>query len=100
MNYSEDYCPVNPATQEELSEQLSKRMARYNESERVALGNMIANAESSMEMSEAYGQDIMWSERNAECQTLIEMKKALPPVEYVKNTIGNMFPELAQLKAA
>ena len=100
MNYSEDYCPVNPASKEELEMQLSKRMARCNESERVALGNMIANAEGSMAMAEAYDQDIRWSEANAECETLIAMRNALPPVEYVKNTLGNMFPELMKLKAS
>jgi len=94
------YSPINPDSKEELTKQVSQRMARYNESERVALGSMIENAKWSMEVAMGYDQDIEWSETNAERETLIGMLKALPPVKYVKNSLGNMFPELMKLKAS
>ncbi len=60
MNCPEDYCPVNPISKEELEKEVSQRMARYNESERVAIGNMISNTEWSMELEIAWNMYISW----------------------------------------
>jgi hypothetical protein len=61
---------------------------------------MIENADLSSDLSEAYGDDNGADESYNKSLRLVEMLEAEPVAEAPNNTLGNMFPELAQLNVA
>lgn len=96
---SNHYCPINVPSVEELEQEVKNFMARNNMGKRVALHQMIENADFSSDLSEAYGDDTGADESFNKSIKLVEMLEAEPVPEAPKNTIGSMFPELAQLVA-
>jgi hypothetical protein len=96
---NDHYCPINVPSVEELEQEVKNFMARNNMSKRVALHQMIENADFSTELSMAYGDDNGADESYNKSLMLVKMLEAEPVPEAPKNTLGNMFPELAQLFA-
>jgi hypothetical protein len=97
---SNHYCPINVPSKEELAKDVEAFMLRNNVGKRVALHSMIENADLSSDLSEAYGDDNGADESYNKSLRLVEMLEAEPVAEAPNNTLGNMFPELAQLNVA
>ena len=96
---SNHYCPINVPSVEELEKEVESFMARKRVGKRVALHQMIENADFSTELSLAYDDDNRADESYNKSLMLVKMLEAEPVPEAPKNTLGNMFPELAQLFA-
>lgn len=100
--FSETGCDAEQMAEFDLVAHCKKRVANVMRNRKVgkrrAVGILLKNAESVLAMDEMYDMDC--SESSKEVALYSEMLKALPLVQHVKNSIGNMFPELAKLKVA
>ena len=96
---SDHYCPINVPSVEELEKEVTGFMARNKMSKRVALHQMIENADFSSELSLAYSDDLGADESYNKSLMLVKMLEAEPMPEVPTSTLGDLFPELALLKA-
>jgi len=96
---SNHYCPINVPSVEELEKDVKNFMARNRVGKRIALHQMIENADFSTELSLAYGDDNGADESYNKSLMLVKMLEAEPMPEVPTSTLGDLFPELALLKA-